>query len=202
MTPNESETPLFGELREAKTERTTWEGTIYDIIEQKLDVTRSDAQGIVDGQDWILNQSWGKNLSAEKTAKLIIDAAVVPEGETPLFTEFKDNKSTPSFADFVDERRAIKSLPYLNESENAQVNEFVDLFESECDNDINLLDEGFLGKIVGGVAGFLVGPTIGRIVANALGIDRGILYDMFTSRLVSTALGAAIAKSVGKTPAR
>jgi hypothetical protein len=50
------------------------------------------------------------------------------------------------------------------------------------------LAEGILGAI----AGFIVGPAIGKVVANALGIQKGILYDMFTSRLVSAALGSAI----------
>jgi hypothetical protein len=55
------------------------------------------------------------------------------------------------------------------------------------------VDEGFLSKLIGGAAGFIVGPTIGRVVARALGIEKGVLYDMLTSRLVTTALGAAIA---------
>jgi hypothetical protein len=50
------------------------------------------------------------------------------------------------------------------------------------------LEEGLLGTI----AGFVMGPAIGKVVAKALGIEKGILYDMFTSRLVSAALGSAI----------
>jgi len=50
------------------------------------------------------------------------------------------------------------------------------------------LQEGILGTI----AGFIMGPAIGKVVANALGIEKGILYDMLTSRLVSAALGNAI----------
>jgi len=63
---------------------------------------------------------------------------------------------------------------------------------------IQNIDEGILGTIIGGAAGFLLGPTIGKIIANALGIEKGVLYDMFTSRLVSTALGASIAKNMGR----
>jgi hypothetical protein len=50
--------------------------------------------------------------------------------------------------------------------------------------------------ILGGIAGFLVGPAIGKVIANALGIERGILYDMFTSRLVGAALGSAIQRNM------
>lgn len=53
------------------------------------------------------------------------------------------------------------------------------------------LEEGFFGAI----AGFLIGPSVGRIIARALGIEKGILYDMLTSRLVSAALGSAIQKN-------
>lgn len=118
------------------------------------------------------------------------------------FEEYYNKKVSESqddfklFTDFKSEEN--KGLYYLTEQENAQIDEYVKIFESEHGNDLSKLDEAFFGKLLGGVAGFLVGPTIGRIIANALGIDKGILYDMFTSRLVSTALGSAIAKSVGQ----
>jgi hypothetical protein len=118
------------------------------------------------------------------------------------FEEYYNKKLSESqddfklFMDYKSDEN--KGLYYLTEQENAQIDEYVKLFESEHGNDISKLDEAFFGKILGGVAGFLVGPTIGRIIANALGIEKGILYDMFTSRLVSTALGSAIAKNMGK----
>jgi hypothetical protein len=58
------------------------------------------------------------------------------------------------------------------------------------------IDEGILGSIIGGVAGFIAGPALGKTIANALGIDHGILYDMFTSRLVVAALGSALGKKL------
>jgi len=83
---------------------------------------------------------------------------------------------------------------FLNESEKAQVQ---DMLKEIGDKKISELDEGLLGKIFGGVAGFLVGPAIGRVIANALGIERGIIYDMLTSRLATAALGAALTKYIG-----
>jgi len=100
------------------------------------------------------------------------------EDATPLFTDYRATKQ--------------KGLDYLTEDENTAVDEFVEeVFEGEFAGKI---EEGLFGRIVGGVAGFLVGPTIGKVIAKALGIEKGVLYDMFTSRLVSTALGSAIAK--------
>jgi len=83
---------------------------------------------------------------------------------------------------------------YLNESERYELQEVLKEFG---DKKISELDEGILGKIFGGVAGFLVGPSIGKVIANALGIDKGIIYDMLTSRLAGAALGAAISKYMG-----
>ena len=111
------------------------------------------------------------------------------------YYETRKVTESDSFKLFVDYKSEENNgLYYLTEQENAQVDEYVKMFEDEHGTDISSLDEAFFGKILGGVAGFLVGPTIGRIIANALGIDKGVLYDMFTSRLVSTALGSAIGK--------
>lgn len=96
---------------------------------------------------------------------------------------------------FIDYKlEGVNGLHYLTEQENAQIDEYVKMFESEHGNDLTQLDEAFFGKVLGGVAGFLVGPTLGKIIANALGVEKGVLFDMFTSRLVTTALGSAIGK--------
>jgi len=90
-------------------------------------------------------------------------------------------------------------LSYLNEDEKAEAERiYKELTEAVEIHGISAIDEGILSSIIGGAAGFLLGPTVGRIIANALGIEKGILYDMLTSRLVSTALGASIAKNMGK----
>jgi hypothetical protein len=61
--------------------------------------------------------------------------------------------------------------------------------------DVDNMDEGLLGTLVGGLTGFFIGPSIGRLIARALGVTKGILFDMFNSKLVGTALGVAIMKS-------
>ena len=80
---------------------------------------------------------------------------------------------------------------FLNEAEKAQLQEVLKEFG---DKKISELDEGFFSNLLGGVTGFFIGPAIGKVIANALGIEKGIFYDMLTSRLVSTALGAAVGK--------
>ena len=57
------------------------------------------------------------------------------------------------------------------------------------------IDEGFFGALVGGTAGFLVGPAIGKAMCSALGIkEDGVLGKLLTSRLVTTAIGVSLGK--------
>ena len=57
-------------------------------------------------------------------------------------------------------------------------------------------DEDLYEGVFGGIVGFLAGPSVGKIVARALGLEKGILYDLITSRLVSAAIGNAIQKEL------
>jgi uncharacterized membrane protein YeaQ/YmgE (transglycosylase-associated protein family) len=54
------------------------------------------------------------------------------------------------------------------------------------------IDEGVIGSIVGGLAGVTLGPSIGRAICKALGVEKGILYDLLTSRIFTTAVAAYI----------
>ena len=64
--------------------------------------------------------------------------------------------------------------------------------------DVDNMDEGLLGTLVGGLTGFFIGPSVGRLIARALGVTKGVLFDMFNSKLVGTALGVAIMKTFKK----
>ena len=54
------------------------------------------------------------------------------------------------------------------------------------------LDEGIIKSLVGGLTGATIGPSIGKAICKALGIERGLLYDLFTSRIFTTAVAAYI----------
>ena len=105
-----------------------------------------------------------------------------------------------SFIEFKDQPGSIfesYEVEGLTEGEVVEAERvYRELSQYIKENGIENLDEGILGKIVGGLAGFVIGPAIGKIIASALGIEKGILYDMFTSRLVSAALGASLAKNM------
>ena len=134
--------------------------------------TKEDKKGLKKFHEKLINYCFLPESKSEK------------EQEIKLFTEYIEQSN--------------KGYEFLTESENAEVDKWVREFQEEYGNDLANLDEGFLGKLVGGVTGFLVGPTIGKIIANALGVEKGILYDMFTSRIVNAVLGTAIAKSFEK----
>jgi hypothetical protein len=88
----------------------------------------------------------------------------------------------------------------------AKVNEAIDAFIKEYQNEDGTFDldrlneeitnEGLLGSIIGGLTGFALGKSIGSMICRVLGVERGILFDLLTSRLVGTALGASIGKRV------
>jgi len=55
------------------------------------------------------------------------------------------------------------------------------------------IDEGFFGALIGGAAGLLVGPAVGKAICSVLGIkEDGPLGKLLTSRLVTTAMGVAL----------
>lgn len=81
----------------------------------------------------------------------------------------------------------------LNESEKISIGV---LIESLSKENLEELNESLLSNIIGGTLGFIIGPSLGKRIANALGIEKGPLFDLFTSRLVNTAIGMAISKGV------
>ena len=54
------------------------------------------------------------------------------------------------------------------------------------------IDEGAIGSLIGGLTGVTIGPSIGKAVCKALEIEKGLLYDLFTSRIFTTAVASYI----------
>ena len=77
----------------------------------------------------------------------------------------------------------------INEAEQAYHTILTKLQEGEE------IEEGFLSGLIGGGAGALVGPSIGKAICKALGIDvNGTFGKLLTSRLVTTAIGVELGK--------
>lgn len=67
--------------------------------------------------------------------------------------------------------------------------------DEAIDNDKTLddvVDEGVLSGLVGAAAGSLIGPAIMKAVCSALGVERGVLYDLMTSKLILGSVGATL----------
>jgi hypothetical protein len=74
--------------------------------------------------------------------------------------------------------------------ETIQVGLFADMMNS------NHLNESILGRAIGTLGGFALGPKIGKIIAKVLGIEKGPLYNILTSRIVSAALAQELTKNL------
>jgi len=108
------------------------------------------------------------------------------------------NKDFPTYYDLkyansskIFEAEEIKNLSpdQIQEAERFY-NELVERLEKGEE-----LDEGFWSAVAGGAAGALIGPAVGRAMCSVLGIKTdGPLGKLLTSRLVTTAIGAALGK--------
>lgn len=79
----------------------------------------------------------------------------------------------------------------LNESEEKMVNEAAEKIAEKIKNG-EIVDEGLFGSVVGGLTGAAIGPAIGRAICQALGITSGLLYNLFNSRVFTSAVAAYI----------
>lgn len=52
-----------------------WEGAVVEAVADALQVSHSDASGIVEAQPFYMQQSWGKGLDAQQTAAKVIESA-------------------------------------------------------------------------------------------------------------------------------
>lgn len=111
--------------------------------------------------------------------------------------EQKVKSNQKDFKEILEENKPLlegEMVEHLTEEEIAEAEAvYVKLVEHiEKGGSFNDLDEGIIGGMLGAVGGALVGPALGKAICKALGIQKGVMYDMLTSRLVTAALGAAI----------
>lgn len=111
-----------------------------------------------------------------------------------------------TFKEFIGEKEDFQDLEaVMNESvdQNA-IDEAVSAFFKKAQEEgytleqleQELTNEGVIGSILGGLTGFALGQGVGRIVARALGVEKGLLFDLFTSRLVGAAIGFHLGKRI------
>ena len=101
--------------------------------------------------------------------------------------------------DFIEVKEQIFESSQVYGLTEEQINEATEIYNKideylQNGGKLEDLDEGFFSGLIGGAAGAAFGPAIGKAICKALGIERGVLYDLFTSRLVTTAIGVALGK--------
>lgn len=69
---------------------------------------------------------------------------------------------------------------------------------SEAINSGQQIDEGFFSSVLGGVAGLTAGSAVMKAVCKSLGIEKGLLFDLLTSKVICGIAGAKIANSISK----
>lgn len=81
---------------------------------------------------------------------------------------------------------AFKEYDSVNESEKNILDCIHDYANSQE------VDEGILAGVIGGLAGVAVGPKIGEALCSALNVQKGVFYDLLTSRIVTGAICAKL----------
>lgn len=115
----------------------------------------------------------------------------IEEQEQPKSDGIKD------FKELLEENQSLFEQELIQDLSEEEIQKleatYIALVEHiENGGDLEEIDEGIIGGLLGGAAGALVGPALGKAICKALGIEKGILYDTLTSRLVTAALGASI----------
>jgi len=113
---------------------------------------------------------------------------------------FKDYL-TESHNESVDIQNLLNESYDLTEEQETAIDNAVDRIMEEHNNGKDLevimeeiINEGILGSVLGGLTGFALGKSVGKAIAKVLGIQKGALYDLLTSRLIGAALVAVLGK--------
>lgn len=79
-----------------------------------------------------------------------------------------------------------------NITENLTYDDIISKLNKAKENNLPI-EEGLLGALTGGIIGMTIGPKVMKSVCRILGVDeRGQFGSLLTSRMMTTALGAAM----------
>ena len=80
-----------------------WEDEVTSYLANMINATRGDAQGIVEAQDFKMQQSWTKGLSAKETAKIIDNES----------SQYRDNVTIDEIKNIVwEETKILRGKDY------------------------------------------------------------------------------------------
>ncbi len=122
-----------------------------------------------------------------KTFEQYLKEGELTDGDIGMLKESLQTEWTMELEEKVDKALEEFVKQYANEDGTFDIEKF----------DYDATNEGLFGSIFGGLAGFALGKTVGKMIAKVLGINnKGVMYDMLTSRLVGAALGIALGKKI------
>ena len=170
---------------------------VYNELEEakKKMVVLSDTISVLQEVWEMLKSTY--NLSGAKSTILLDELEDLRYDQDTLEVDEKSLKvisrllNTPS-KDIASEISEILSdnLIEAYEFSEEEINAIEEILFNSNNNEIN---EGLLGSVLGGLGGLAFGKSIGKIIARVLGIkETSPLYNVLTSRLVGTAIGAAV----------
>ena len=126
-----------------------------------------------------------------KVARALADIEVSYNGVVNLFTIDEVAKELGEKPKIVKKKLDQLIDENIHLLESMQVEFLTKLLE-----DPKSINEGILGRALGGVAGFALGPKVGKLIAKVLGIEKGPLYNLLTSRVVSAAIAQELTKNL------
>lgn len=99
----------------------------------------------------------------------------------------KEREALVLFAELYNKAISLnnKEVEFIRESaktENVETAKDVDAMLEDQSN------EGLIGGLVGGIGGLAFGSKIGAAICKALGITQGPLYNLMTSKIMTTAI--------------
>jgi hypothetical protein len=59
-------------MKNMNNDYTNWENVVTNEIERTLEITHSDAQGLVEANDFVLAQQWSAGTDAKEAARFIL----------------------------------------------------------------------------------------------------------------------------------
>jgi hypothetical protein len=101
--------------------------------------------------------------------------------------ETREREALNLFAELYNKAISLNSreLEFIKESANVDNVETGKDIETMMEDQSN---EGLIGGIVGGIGGLAFGSKIGAAICKALGITQGPLYNLMTSKIMTTAI--------------
>jgi len=166
---------------------------LSELEDQSIEIYDTNADAI--GED--AGAATGANVNGMGNVSLP-NGNSIGSGDIPTGT-VKVRKFSDILAD-MEEDEEDEEEDVEMELTKEQASAIIDIFmnpENVNESQIELLNEGIFGSILGGIGGLAFGKSIGKLLANTLGIkDNSPLYNVLTSRLVGTAIGAALGKKL------